>query len=296
MFKIINKIRRLFFNVDNFGELVKYIVKSEMLLQRTMTVSESVINKDHNSEYVVSLTTYGRRIHDVHLVIESIGLQTIKASRVVLWLDEKEFDMENLPVLLHKQVERGLEIKFCPNYKSYKKFIPSFRLFPDANIITIDDDILYPVDMIEQLIREHKLYPQCIIGQRAHKIKVTKNNVIRPYLKWELETKDSKPGNDIFLTTGAGTLFPKKCFSSEVADPGMFLALCPTADDVWFKVMAVLNGVKCKAVNDEREFLSRFMFIPDSQDMGLSHVNVHQNMNDVQLKGTLKHYSLNIDF
>lgn len=274
---------------------IRYIIKSENLLMRVMYSEDSITNNDGSNEYIISLTTYSKRIHDVHLVIESIGMQTVKPNRIVLWLDENEFDIDSLPILLSKQIKRGLEIRFCPDYKSYKKLIPSLDLFPNANIITLDDDILYPVDMIERLINEHKKFPNDIIGHRAHKIKVHTNGALLPYLKWELETKDNHPGHKIFLTTGAGTLFPSHIFSTIATEPSLFLSLCPSADDVWFKVMAIKHNIKCRTIADSRDFLSQFMFIPNNQDIGLSLSNVHKNMNDVQLKNVLNHFALSID-
>jgi hypothetical protein len=295
VFKIIKKLKRAFFSIDNMQQVIRYTLKSERLLERVLHSNEYIINNDGSDEYIVSLTTYSKRIHDVHLVIESIAMQTVKPNRILLWLDEDEFDIDSLPILLTKQIKRGLEVRFCPNYKSYKKLIPSLALFPDANIITLDDDIVYPVDMLEQLINQHKKFPRDIIGHRAHKIKVDANDVLLPYLKWELETKDHHPGHKIFLTTGAGTLFPCHIFSTDATEPSLFLTLCPSADDVWFKVMAIKHKIKCKTVDDPRDFSSRFMFIPDNQDIGLSLSNVHKNMNDLQLKNVLDHFTLTIN-
>ena len=50
---------------------------------------------------VVSLTTFGQRIFDVHLVVESIMQQTVLPNRIILWLDETEFNESSLPLSLN---------------------------------------------------------------------------------------------------------------------------------------------------------------------------------------------------
>lgn len=45
-----------------------------------------------------------------------------------------------------------------------------------------------------------------------------------------------------FLTGGAGTLFPPHSLPNEVLNKEKNMELCPYADDVWFKAIAILNG------------------------------------------------------
>ena len=74
-------------------------------------------------DLIVSITTYGRRVHQVYLTLESIANQTCKPNKVILWLDENEFSKDSLPLSLKKLCKRGLIVRFCPNYKSYKKLV-----------------------------------------------------------------------------------------------------------------------------------------------------------------------------
>ena len=67
---------------------------------------------DDEGRVTVSLTSYGERVHDVHLVIESMGRQTRKAREVVLWLDCEEFNADTIPVTLRRLVDRGLDVRF----------------------------------------------------------------------------------------------------------------------------------------------------------------------------------------
>jgi len=286
-----NIFRRI---VRIFTKNIKYKIKYNQLLSSALTSTKPITQllKDGEIELIVSLTTYNKRIHDVHLVVESIARQTVKPHRLLLWLDEEEFSMNSIPPILHKQIKRGLEVYFYPNYRSYKKLIPALTDFPEANIITIDDDILYPDEMIEILLDEHNLFPRYILGHRAHKIRLNSNNELLPYNEWEYETQDSEASDFIFLTSGGGTLYPACSFNKEVLNCDAFLELCPHADDVWFKAMSLLNSVKCKKVQGYWIFSDYFLPLRGSQDIALFKYNVDKGGNDTQLKAVFDKYGL----
>ena len=92
--------------------------------------------------------------------IESIFNQTYKANKIVLYISKDHFTTSTLPHSLLKQQKRGLEIRFVKDIGPYTKLIPALKEFPNANIITIDDDYMYPFDMIEKLVKAHLLNPQ----------------------------------------------------------------------------------------------------------------------------------------
>lgn len=73
---------------------------------------------DH--EVVVSLTSYGERIRYAYLAIESIMQGALKPNRIVLWLSDDEKD-KILPATLQLQIKRGLEVRYCPDIRSYTK-------------------------------------------------------------------------------------------------------------------------------------------------------------------------------
>lgn len=292
---LIKKCKKFYQVISSLSEInemsIDYKIRSNQLLVDAITSTAPITAAVTcgSTELIVSLTSYDKRIHDVHLVIESIAQQTIKPNRLILWLDENEFTLNSIPLILHKQIARGLEVRFCPNYRSYKKLIPALKEFPKANIITIDDDILYPHDMVEILFREHTLCPNYIIGHRAHKMKF-ENGTLVPYSQWENESLDCTPSDLIFITTGGGTLFPAKCFVNEVFNSSVFMSICPDADDIWFKSMSLISNVKCKKVSDCRDFFSRFLLLQDSQDIALKHINLEGN--DKQIKAVFEKYNL----
>ena len=120
---------------------------------------------------VVSLTTFPLRIGKVHLTIQSILRQSRPADRILLWLSKEEFPEEaQLPANLLRLKEKGLDIRFCDNIRSFKKVFYTAQEFENDVIVTADDDALYPENWLEGLWDIHEKYPGCVCCYRAHKI------------------------------------------------------------------------------------------------------------------------------
>lgn len=292
IFKGIKKISKLTKIIKNSENTLDFKIKSNFLLNLALSSQASLVQTEtEDSKLIVSLTTYNKRIYDVHLTIESIGQQTIKPNKIILWLDEDEFSLASIPLILHKQIKRGLEVKFCPNLRSYKKLIPTLKLFPNENIITIDDDIIYPYDMLEQLHSEHQINPSYIIGHRARTITFNKEE-LAPYKKWKHQTLNNEASFNTILIGIGGILYPAGSLSEECLCVDKFMDLAPNADDIWFKAMSLLNNTKHKKVDDTRNFGERFLTIKNGQDIALCLSNRKNAENDIQLESVFKYYNL----
>ena len=78
--------------------------------------------EQRRAKMVVSLTTFPLRIGKVHLTIQSILRQSRPADRILLWLSKEEFPEEaQLPANLLRLKEKGLDIRFCDNIRSFKR-------------------------------------------------------------------------------------------------------------------------------------------------------------------------------
>ncbi|MEZ9421681.1 glycosyltransferase family 2 protein [Vibrio breoganii] len=227
------------------------------------------------------------------MAIESIGRQTLKADKIILWLDKNEFTENNLPFRLRRMESRGLSIRYCENFKSYKKIIPALLEFKNSNVVTIDDDIVYKPSLIEELVKEHLFYPNSIIGHRCHEITRGKDGNILPYIKWKHDTKSNIENRDIFITTGGGTLFPPNAIASEFLNYELISSLCPNADDVWVKGVSIISNVECRKVSNESEFSCENYFL-DSNGDELSLSNFYKNGNDIQIAEFSKHFKIKI--
>ena len=272
----------------------KYYLRFVFLfLSSCLSVKKGVTDKKFfKNDIIVSLTTYNKRINTVFLTIESILRQTYKPNKIVLWLSEAEFKNKNLPKLLLTQKKRGLEIKFCTDIRSYTKLIPAIKEYPNASIITLDDDILYEKHLIEGLINEHKKNASAIICARAHKMMFNPQNSLLPYNNWEHETNSIDNYVSLFATGVGGVLYPASSLHKEVTNEEMFLSICPSADDVWFKAMSLLQNTKIINVPLYKNYWKSNFIIKNSQDIGLFNENVTNNKNDEQIKNVFEKYNL----
>lgn len=245
-------------------------------------------------EVVVSLTSFGQRIFDVPLAIESIMQGTVKPNHIVLWLSEEEFKGKPLPRMLELQIERGLQVEFCEDIRSYKKLIPSLKMFPDACIITIDDDAIYGSDLVERMVFAHRDNPNAVCACRIHKVKLEKDHRPSSYLNWDhcIECY-GESSNLFFPTTGGGVLFPPGCFSQDVFDQDVFMEICRNADDVWFYAMRLMTRVPVIQVYTGKP-LGYFWSLPSEVLGALSTQNTNEINcgNDIQMRAVFEKYGL----
>ena len=176
---MIGRIRNLF--VAFFNSHTDRIISTSLFDRRKLQMQDYALHSNErgvcdnsyfdDGQVVVSLTSYGKRIYEVYLTIESIMQQTIKPNRIVLWLEDGLKDKE-VPNLLERQQVRGLEIRYCKDIKSYKKLIPTLRAFPDDYIITIDDDVIYEFDVVENLPKSYKKMPGFVYANRVKRMEL----------------------------------------------------------------------------------------------------------------------------
>lgn len=105
---------------------------------------------------IVSMTTYSKRIENLPRVLDTIYAQTLPPDLVVVNLAIEEVIPEEVQLYLNTH---HVEINRVPDTKVYKKLIPTMKKYPGDCIITIDDDFLYPRDMIADFMSVHHQYP-----------------------------------------------------------------------------------------------------------------------------------------
>lgn len=124
-------------------------------------------------QIIVSLTTWKPRMRNIPAVLDSIFTQTVTPDLVVLNLADDEVVPEEVEeyLLSHK-----VEVNRMPDLKVYKKLVPTLKKYPDACVISIDDDWIYPSGMIEDFMTVHARYPDSpvsgnkvtLYGQSCH--------------------------------------------------------------------------------------------------------------------------------
>ncbi|ONI38076.1 hypothetical protein AN396_11690 [Candidatus Epulonipiscium fishelsonii] len=241
---------------------------------------------------ITSLTSFPSRIDKVHLAIKTLLTQTVKPDKIILWLATDEFPEKekNLPRSLLILKQKGLSIQFVENnIRSHKKYYFAMQEYPEAIIITADDDLLYSNKLVEYLLKSYIKYPYAISALRNHRMKVNAEGFPLKYNIWEKEvTLYKKPSLLLFPTTGAGVLYPPRCLHKEVFNLENIKNLCPYADDIWLKVMAILNNTPTVVAHIQTK-LNVVEGI--DEDTSLAKINVLNSQNDVQLKSVMKIYN-----
>lgn len=158
---------------------------------------------------IVSLTCKADRIDTVWIAIESMLRQTKKPDSIILWLFEDDFaGMKSLPDNLLRLQNRGLSIRFCKeNLRPHLKYFYSMAENPQATVITIDDDKIYPATLIESLIDASEKYPDTICCAMARIIKTSNGNCLS-YSEWNLFNENSGPRFDLLPLGVGGVVYP----------------------------------------------------------------------------------------
>jgi len=206
------------------------------------------MNTDSKQQVVVSLTSFPAAIPYAVGAIKSILRGSVLPDRLVLYLTYSQFGKEGIPQeLLELEKQSGIfEIRdYDRDIRSYRKLVPALSDFPEAVIITIDDDVDYHVNLVRDLLDWHRRFPDMVIANRVKRMKPG-----LPYRKWRkyrwyhFLCKRIQARYDNLFTGVGGVLYPPHALKPDMIDVGKFTAVAPTTDDIWFWAAAVANGVK----------------------------------------------------
>lgn len=242
-------------------------------------------------ELIVSLSTFGRRIHGVALTIESLMEQTVKPNGIILNLDSEFGKPGRIPGSLRLLEKRGLEIRFTRDCGPYTKLLPTLHDFPDATIITVDDDIFYDYDFVSTLVNAHICNPQAVVAPRCRVMEVEGGELKLPFVDWRFAPNDCESSPLLQPEGVRGVLYPPHSLDERVFDEKLFMSLCPSTDDFWFKTMELLKGtpvVKCYADD------GRVNPVNSSSDVSCTLHAVNHNLEgyDRQWKALFEHFDL----
>ncbi len=253
------------------------------LLIRIVRVPKNGLNTKPRSEIIIaSLTTYPGRIDTVYYAIKSIMLQTCKPDRIILWLANSQFPDKKLPQNLMQLMSRGLEIRYCEDYRSHKKYYDALlEQRKNELVITFDDDIIYNAKSIERAYKKHLEYPQAIVTNLAKIIKFDDEGQIMPYKFWKKNPVSKEPSFGLSPLTGSGCLYPYGVMCETTFNWELIKSKALLADDIWISFMAKKSGTMIVEVDRPR---IRFSTIISSQESCLGNTNVNQGGNDAVVK------------
>lgn len=282
--KVFNKLRNVFFN-------------AYLPFWYRLYTKNSFLNTACRPEFLVaSIASFPARIHTLHLTIESLLRQSVKLDKIMVYLEKDEFGSIEIPSKLNNLKKKGVEIVFVKEHlRSHKKYFFAIQAYPDAIVMTFDDDIIYNHRVVETLMDSHRMYPNCVVGTRCTRMLCDENGVIFNYMRWKRNdaTLSEKPSFYCFPSGVGGVLYPPKALAQEAFNCSQIYALCPLADDIWLKTMELLKGTS--AIQTKRKF--KLVYIKNLQKgPTLVSKNIAQGdqetQNDVQLKNICKSFDL----
>lgn len=129
---------------------------------------ENKIDLKISDKLIVSFTSWNKRIQYCKHTIDLMMNQTVLPDKIILNLSEEEFPNKkyDLPIeLVNEEIDNDkFEIYWVKeNTTVWKKIIPTMDRFPNDLVFSIDDDIEYPSNYIEEMYRTYcennKFYP-----------------------------------------------------------------------------------------------------------------------------------------
>lgn len=293
MLKYLDRLYCWFPQTNSVWRSLRYGVRvlANVYVRWLMPISnkQSEVNAD---TIIVSFTSYPARIKNVWMTVATLLAQSYQNMYVVLWLSKDQFPegTRGLPKKLQRLRKKGLDIRFVDDdLRPHKKYFYATQEFPNNNIVTVDDDILYHPSLVSYLVSYHRKYPNCVVCNRGVLIKRT------AYRTWPLNTFYCEERRDVMPTGIGGVLYPAHIFDeTPIFDSDTIRKTCLNGDDLWLNLMTRLAGRKVV----QTAFKTGLITILSSQSSALCQSNVNENYNDLQIK-TLNSWVrkvLNVDF
>lgn len=221
---------------------------------------------------IVSLTSYRPRLQTLHLTIRSLIEQTVQPDSIIIWLtSEDRTFLPSKPEYHHDLVR----VETCDELGPYKKLVPALLRYPEAAIVTVDDDAYYHRHWLSQLLNEYD-GDGSILCHIAYRVHFTSEDNVAPYGEWTRDVQDRfarQPSTDLIPIGVGGVLYPPKSLSPLVTNRLLFTRVCPGCDDLWFYAMARLNGTRARKIGTR---LYQVLW-PGTQDSALWIKNVAFN-------------------
>jgi len=235
----------------------------------------------------ISLTSIFKNQDILAQTLESIIKQTRLPDKIFLYLSEEPnlFDagfkgkkITNSKLLKFINDNSIIDIKWVKNTGSYRKLLPLLKdkWDEDCIIITIDDDTVYDIHLIENLINDYNKQ-NCVIGSRGFTPLFDK---LENFNYFECDFNKDHLSLYNFFTGKGGILYKPQFFHKTydlIFNSNIYLNTCPTTDDIWFYIVRLLNNVKGYLANNK-------WYVADLTRSGLYTINFKNEVNSKSFK------------
>ena len=216
-----------------------YHKKCELLtfLYKKLPYVNGTNKKKNNERIIISLTSYPARFSSLKITLKSLFFQTMKPDEIVLYLSKDQCEGHDLSEL--KYLEKyGLTIVLCENdYKSHKKYYYSFSKYKNDVVITVDDDVIYPMNLVKRLYRTSLKYLKSVVASKVVYMG-------KKYDKREMDyTKQLSPDFHLLPIGVGGVLYRPQQLVEDVCDIKNAMQYAQYDDDIWLKVVEIKSRV-----------------------------------------------------
>lgn len=219
------------------------------------------------SPVIVSFTTTSERIALCLPMVRSIINQTESYDRFIMNIStdpypnstDQGFYQKELPEQIMEYMEAGLmEIHYVENLGPLKKLAPILEKYFDDKeciIITCDDDIVYPNNWLELLLKKSRNHPDCAISAAMYIHQLSEHYITpfdnAPKVRFNEELRRPIHANFNFnhYLTGYGLLVKPRFFTKRIFDYEKFLKYLPFEDDFFVSAELHNNGIKAHLVD-----------------------------------------------
>ena len=257
---------------------------------KTSVEEYGLVSDNREKNIIVSLTSFPARFSQIELCLKSLVLQSFKPNKIIVYLGS-DSSAEMLTKEMLDYEKYGVEYRFDDhkNLMPHKKYFYAMQDYPEAIIVTADDDIIYPRDWLLSLYQSYERYPNAVSARRVHLITL-EGNVLAPYNHWEDQCRKVKtPSHRLIATGNSGVLYPPHCFDKEAFNVTAIQETCLKADDLWLKCMEIRNNIPVVWVHSWEVSLPE---IDNKGNKKLSDENVFERTNDEVLSNIMEHYKI----
>ena len=148
----------LFFNLNEIFYFIFFFILKIWIFLLLIIFLFTSKNLYYHEKLYISLTSWKGRINLIHKNLEILLNNTNKPKKLILNLAIEEFPNKKseLPEEILNLIKsyRNFEIFWVKNNNNvFKKLIPTINRFKKDLILVVDDDITYPYDCIEKMIK-----------------------------------------------------------------------------------------------------------------------------------------------
>lgn len=193
-------------------------------------------------KFIVSTTTIPSRKDMFLQVVNLILKQTFKFDKYCINIDDNlTEDDYNFYANLTK-LDSRIEINKCDaKWRSANKLLPTIKKYPNDVIITVDDDLSYDENCLQELVTVWENNKDCIVCHEINPAVLTKTHELRYVNTLDVKLYQKEFGK--YLSHSC--LFPPHVFdNTDVFDYDKMMKLTNgTHDELWFWEQTTLKGI-----------------------------------------------------